>query len=65
MKQKMQKNETFYSSKVLKGNSNFMRRDNASGQLPAFSTRVMPLMKTQAHADKNQMVRHSSGDINV
>ena len=28
MKSKMQKNDTFYVAKVLKGNNNFLRRDN-------------------------------------
>lgn len=39
MKQKMQKNDTFYVSKVLKGDNNFLRRQN-TGKSPLTANRV-------------------------
>lgn len=35
MKQKMQKNETFYNSKVLRGENQFLRRQMSQNNIPA------------------------------
>ena len=35
MKQKMQKNETFYNSKVLRGDNQFLRRQMSQNNIPA------------------------------
>ena len=53
MKTKMQKNDTFYVSKVLKGNNNFLRRDNSAGNMPVkpnsnYKSANAPLRKSQA-----------------
>ena len=51
MKSKMQKNDTFYVSKVLKGDNNFLRRQQ-TGKTPLTANRV-PVRNSQALANSN------------
>ena len=60
MKSKMQKNDTFYVSKVLKGNNNFLRRDTAQGA----NRGMVPLRKSAAAVYSNNNKGMSPKEMN-
>ena len=68
MKQKMQKNDTFYVSKVLKGDNHFLRRQTSSPMQNRMSQNLRPSSQSKrlAHASgANKQLVKSTPELNL